>query len=207
MTKVIQVRGVPEAVHAELRKRAVLAGTSLSDYVLGVLERATQRPLPRRRWHGRRPGPVRVSRPRRSSTLPRRSEPADDAMIVVDASAFCERCPPGLRRRCSRGDCAEELTSASARRRALERTLAARGGGRGLGGRRIRDPSGSPTLADHPLPTCRARGVVWALRHSLTAYAATYVALAELLDLPLVTLDAGLARAPGLRTTIECLEA
>ena len=45
MSKVIQVRGVPESVHAELRKRAVLAGTSLSDYVLSVLERATKRPL------------------------------------------------------------------------------------------------------------------------------------------------------------------
>ena len=38
----------------------------------------------------------------------------------------------------------------------------------------------------------------WALRDNLTIYGAAYVALAELLKVPLVTLDAGLARAPGL---------
>ena len=36
---------------------------------------------------------------------------------------------------------------------------------------------------------------VWGLRGSLTAYDASYVALAALLDVPLVTLDARLARA------------
>lgn len=39
---------------------------------------------------------------------------------------------------------------------------------------------------------------VWELRHNLTAYDAWYVALAEALDAPLVTLDRRLARAPGL---------
>jgi predicted nucleic acid-binding protein len=34
---------------------------------------------------------------------------------------------------------------------------------------------------------------VWALRHRLTAYAAAYLALARRLDVPLLTLDAGLA--------------
>lgn len=38
---------------------------------------------------------------------------------------------------------------------------------------------------------------VWELRHNLTAYDAWYVALAEALDCPLVTLDARLSRAPG----------
>jgi len=38
---------------------------------------------------------------------------------------------------------------------------------------------------------------VWALRNTLTAYDAWYVAVAEALDLPLATLDARLARAPG----------
>jgi predicted nucleic acid-binding protein len=41
------------------------------------------------------------------------------------------------------------------------------------------------------------RGRVWALRHNLTAYDAAYVALAELLDAPLITTDARLARAVG----------
>lgn len=40
---------------------------------------------------------------------------------------------------------------------------------------------------------------VWALRDNLTAYDAWYVALAESLDAPLITLDRRLARAPGPR--------
>ena len=46
----------------------------------------------------------------------------------------------------------------------------------------------------------------WELRHSLTAYDATFVALAELLDAPLVTCDARLARAPGHRATVELFQ-
>jgi predicted nucleic acid-binding protein len=38
---------------------------------------------------------------------------------------------------------------------------------------------------------------VWELRRSVTAYDAWYVALAERLDAPLVTLDGRLATAPG----------
>lgn len=43
VAKTIQVRDVPDDVHAELRARAAAAGTSLSDYVLGELERVTRR--------------------------------------------------------------------------------------------------------------------------------------------------------------------
>jgi predicted nucleic acid-binding protein len=39
----------------------------------------------------------------------------------------------------------------------------------------------------------------WALRESVTYYDACYIALAEKLDAPLVTLDRRLARAPGPR--------
>ena len=38
---------------------------------------------------------------------------------------------------------------------------------------------------------------VWALRSNLTSYDAWYVALAELLDCPLVTIDRKLSRASG----------
>ena len=38
---------------------------------------------------------------------------------------------------------------------------------------------------------------IWALRHNLSAYDASYVALAEALDCPLLTADARLAGAPG----------
>lgn len=43
---------------------------------------------------------------------------------------------------------------------------------------------------------------IWQLRDNLTAYDATYVAVAEAFEVPLVTADARLARAPGPRCTI-----
>ena len=46
---------------------------------------------------------------------------------------------------------------------------------------------------------------IWELRHGLAAYDATFLALAELLDAPLVTFDARLARAPGHHATVELL--
>ncbi|HIE93558.1 MAG TPA: PIN domain-containing protein [Acidobacteria bacterium] len=48
-------------------------------------------------------------------------------------------------------------------------------------------------------------GRVWELRRNLTAYDAVYVALAEALDCRLLTCDAGLARAPGVRSRAELL--
>lgn len=44
---------------------------------------------------------------------------------------------------------------------------------------------------------------VWQLRHNLTNYDAAYVALAEALDAPLVTLDRRLAQAPGIGCRVE----
>ena len=44
---------------------------------------------------------------------------------------------------------------------------------------------------------------VWQLKHNLTSYDATYVALAEALDAPLITLDQRLAEAPGIRCRVE----
>ncbi|MGO1545157.1 MAG: type II toxin-antitoxin system VapC family toxin [Gulosibacter sp.] len=51
---------------------------------------------------------------------------------------------------------------------------------------------------DHSLVANR----VWELRENLTAYDASYVALAELLDAPLLTTDERLARAPGHRAQV-----
>lgn len=45
----------------------------------------------------------------------------------------------------------------------------------------------------------------WELRHNLTVYDASYVALAELLGAPLLTGDARLAAAPGIRCDVELL--
>lgn len=42
----------------------------------------------------------------------------------------------------------------------------------------------------------------WQLRQNLTTYDASYVALAELLDVGLVTLDRRISRAPDLRCTV-----
>lgn len=61
-------------------------------------------------------------------------------------------------------------------------------------------------LLDLPLlrvPHLRVIERCWDLRHNLTMYDASYVALAELLDLILVTGDLRLAKAPGLRCSVE----
>ena len=47
---------------------------------------------------------------------------------------------------------------------------------------------------------------IWELRHNLTAYDAAFVALAERLATPLITCDAGLAKAPGNAAAIELYE-
>ena len=44
---------------------------------------------------------------------------------------------------------------------------------------------------------------MWELRGNLTAYDAAYVALAEVLDIPLLTLDGPLSRAPGHSARVE----
>jgi predicted nucleic acid-binding protein len=44
---------------------------------------------------------------------------------------------------------------------------------------------------------------IWALRHNLTAYDAAYVALAETLEVTLITCDARLAASVGHRAIIE----
>lgn len=46
---------------------------------------------------------------------------------------------------------------------------------------------------------------IWELRANMTAYDAAYVALAEVLDAPLLTRDAKLARSPGSIARIELI--
>ena len=43
MSKMIQLRNVPDALHRTLRARAALAGMTLSDYLRTELERAVER--------------------------------------------------------------------------------------------------------------------------------------------------------------------
>jgi plasmid stability protein len=44
MSKMIQVRDVPEHVHSTLKSRAAREGMSLSDFIKRELERAAERP-------------------------------------------------------------------------------------------------------------------------------------------------------------------
>jgi predicted nucleic acid-binding protein len=63
-------------------------------------------------------------------------------------------------------------------------------------------------LADLPLrrvPHLPLLARCWELRDNLTVYDAAYVALAEVLDAPLVTADSRLGRAPGTTCQIEVL--
>lgn len=60
------------------------------------------------------------------------------------------------------------------------------------------------TLTRFPVDWLRAR--MWALRHNLSAYDATYIALAEMTGATaLLTTDARLARAPGPWCRIQLL--
>jgi plasmid stability protein len=44
MSKMIQIRNVPDALHRMLKSRAASAGMSLSDYLLQALERVGEKP-------------------------------------------------------------------------------------------------------------------------------------------------------------------
>jgi plasmid stability protein len=44
MSKMIQLRNVPEDLHRKLKARAALEGLSLSDYLLGEVRRLAERP-------------------------------------------------------------------------------------------------------------------------------------------------------------------
>ena len=61
-------------------------------------------------------------------------------------------------------------------------------------------------LADFPMrryPHLSLLPRIWELRHNLSAYDAAYIALAQAVDAPLVTLDRRLAGSSGHRARIE----
>lgn len=63
-------------------------------------------------------------------------------------------------------------------------------------------------LADMPITRASHGGLLeraWTLRANLTFYDALYVALAERLGMAVLTLDARLSRAPGLRAAVDVL--
>jgi plasmid stability protein len=56
MSKMVQIRNVPDTLHRKLKVRASSAGQTLSDYLLAELERLSARPTReemRARLHGR----------------------------------------------------------------------------------------------------------------------------------------------------------
>jgi predicted nucleic acid-binding protein len=59
-------------------------------------------------------------------------------------------------------------------------------------------------IVRHPLMPLLDR--VWELRANLTPYDAAYVALAEHVKVPLLTADAGIARAPGIRCKVRLVK-
>ena len=57
MSKMIQLRNVPDALHRSLKARAAMAGMSLSDYLLTAIKEIAERPTLaelRDRLHARR---------------------------------------------------------------------------------------------------------------------------------------------------------
>lgn len=63
MSKMIQVRNVPEALHRGLKARAAMAGMSLSDYLLAEIKEIAERPTLlelRQRLHRRKPVSVEI---------------------------------------------------------------------------------------------------------------------------------------------------
>ena len=44
MSKIIQIRNVPDALHAKLKARAAMAGMSLSDYLMSEIKKVAERP-------------------------------------------------------------------------------------------------------------------------------------------------------------------
>jgi antitoxin FitA len=63
MSKMIQLRNVPDALHRTLKARAAMAGMSLSDYLLAEIREIAERPTLaelRERLHQREPVAARL---------------------------------------------------------------------------------------------------------------------------------------------------
>lgn len=63
MSKMIQLRNVPDTLHRALKARAAMAGMSLSDYLLREIKEIEERPTLaelRERLHKRRPVAIKL---------------------------------------------------------------------------------------------------------------------------------------------------
>lgn len=127
-------------------------------------------------------------------------------MIVVDASAAVSAVlNDGPARRALAGEqlhaphLIDSEVANGLRRRVAARQLSAADGWSALNAWR------SLGMTRYPVFALLDR--VWELRANLSAYDASYVTLAELLDCNLLTLDARLSRAPGIRCPVTVLPA
>ena len=75
MSKMIQVRDVPEQVHSTLKARAAREGMSLSDFIKRELERTVERPT-MREWLMRTQQAKTISTKRSAARIVRESRDA-----------------------------------------------------------------------------------------------------------------------------------
>lgn len=62
MSKMVQIRNMPDPIHRVLKSRAALAGMSLSDYLLQIVRQSAERPtLEELRERMRRREPISLS--------------------------------------------------------------------------------------------------------------------------------------------------
>lgn len=130
-------------------------------------------------------------------------------MIVIDASVLAnvlaDDGPDGQRARAelrsageiSAPDLVDVETVAVLRKRWLARTISAR--------RFASAVDDLEAMAIDRYPTLRFMRRAYELRENVTAYDASYIALAEILGCELLTGDTRLARAPGTRCAIRLL--
>jgi len=200
----IQIKDVPDQTHAVLRRRAAAARQSLQEYLRSRLIEEASAPPWTRSWIELVDGRAARSRSRRRRRRCARIVLVIDASALVPALADDGPDGDGARSRL-RGESlvAPELIDLEAasviRRRVRIGHLDVR-----------RAELALSDLIDLPLRRAPHRSLLarcWEIRENVTVYDAAYVALAERLDVALVTADARLAGAPGLGCQVELLSA
>lgn len=203
MSRMIQLRNVPDNVHRTLKSQAALAGMSLSDFLLAEIRHLVERPTiaelrKRVRHRARVAGPAAASQPSAESGM------RGDCLRCFS----CNRVASSIAHR-SQHRPADLLPLAVASRPSSP----GRGSGSGVAaicsGQSDYRTERTRTLEDlNDLPLNRYPHDVlipriWELRTTLKAYDGAYVALAELLDVPLLTCDGKIASAPGHNAKVE----